>query len=245
MSESERSAAKATQEPQESQERPAAPSGARTRSSPGHSSPGHLPGRLSSRWSARLVPRLVLVAVLVIALAAGVHAVADRVHASGQGGGGFAVADQQAVDRDVPHRQVSFQGQLLADGRAWSSASARGHVLVVNFWASWCGPCRAEQPGLVRVALAYRGRGVQVIGVNVQDTRTPALAYVREFRVPYPSLFDPSAQTATRLPAVALPTTFILDRDGVIAVQLTGKITPQILATRLDALLAHGGRWSR
>src|SRR6266566_1085788 len=99
MSESERpatNATNATQEPQESQERPAAPSGARTRSSP---------GRLSSRLSARLVPRLVLVAVLVIALAAGVHAVADRVHASGQGGGGFAVADQQAVDRDVPHRQ--------------------------------------------------------------------------------------------------------------------------------------------
>src|SRR6266511_1762824 len=94
------------------------------------------------------------------------------------------------------------------------------------------------------VAHQYRDRGVMVIGVNVQDTRAAALAYVREFQVPYQSLFDRSAQVAARLPAVALPTTFILDRDGVIAYQLTGKTTVPILRSRLDGLLARGGRWS-
>ena len=153
------------------------------------------------------------------------------------------VADRQATDKDVPHRQVAFQGRLLADDRQWSSAAARGQVLVVNFWASWCGPCRAEQPALSAVARTYRDRGVAFIGVNVQDTRAAALAYSREFGVPYPSLFDPSAATATRLPAVALPTTFILDRDGVVASQLTGKTTVAILRARLDGLLARGGRW--
>jgi peroxiredoxin len=85
---------------------------------------------------------------------------------------------------------------------------------------------------------------VVLIGVNVQDTRAAALAYVDEFQVPYPSLFDRSAQIAAKLPAVALPTTFILDRDGVIAYQLTGKTTVPILRARLDGLLARGGRWS-
>ena len=198
----------------------------------------------SGRGSGRLVLGLVLATLLVIVAAAAVRAVARRVGADSAAGGGLVVADQAAVDRGVPHRQVSFQGRLLADDRPWSSASMRGRVLVVNFWASWCGPCRAEQPALSAVARDDRDRGVMVIGVNVQDTRAAALAYVREFQVPYPSLFDRSAQIAARLPAVALPTTFILDRDGVIAYQLTGKTTVPILRSRLDGLLARGGRWS-
>ena len=196
------------------------------------------------RRSGRLPLTLVLAVLLVIVVAAGVRAVAVRVGTDSGAGGGLAVADQQAIDRGVPHRQVSFHGQLLADGKPWSSASARGRVLVVNFWASWCGPCRAEQPALSAVARAWRDRGVVFIGVNVQDTRAAALAYVDEFQVPYQSLFDRSAQIAAKLPAVALPTTFILDRDGVIAYQLTGKTTVPILRERLNGLLARGGRWS-
>jgi thiol-disulfide isomerase/thioredoxin len=198
----------------------------------------------SGRRRGRRMLTLVLAVLLVIVAAAGVRAVAQRVGADSAAGGGLAVADQAAIDRGVPHRQVSFQGRLLADDRPWSSASVRGRVLVVNFWASWCGPCRAEQPALSTVARDNRDRGVVFIGVNVQDTRAAALAYTREFQVPYLSLFDRSAQIAAKLPAVALPTTFILDRDGVIAYQLTGKTTVPILRARLDGLLARGGRWS-
>jgi thiol-disulfide isomerase/thioredoxin len=196
------------------------------------------------RRSGRRMLTLVLAVLLVIVAAAGVRAVAQRIGADSGAGGGLAVADQAAIDRGVPHRQISFQGRLLADDQPWSSAGVRGRVLVVNFWASWCGPCRAEQPALSAVARAWRDRGVVFIGINVQDTRAAALAYTREFQVPYLSLFDRSAQIAAKLPAVALPTTFILDRDGVIAYQLTGKTTVPILRGRLDGLLARGGRWS-
>ncbi len=192
----------------------------------------------------RLVPGLVLAALLLVVAAAGVRAVAQRLH-SGTDAAGFTVADRPAVDSDVRHRQVTFQGTLLGDGGRWSSTAARGHVLVVNFWASWCGPCRAEQPGLTAVARAFRDRGVEFIGVNIQDNRPAARAYAEEFAVPYRSLFDPGALTATELPAVALPTTFVLDRDGVVAYQLTGKTTVPVLTARLDALLAQGGRWRR
>jgi hypothetical protein len=82
----------------------------------------------------RLVPRLVLAALLLLVVAGAVRAVARWVEPAG--GGGLTVADRLAVDRQVRHQVVAFHGVLLADGRPWSSLSARGSVLVVNFWAS-------------------------------------------------------------------------------------------------------------
>ena len=199
------------------------------------------PRRPAGRALRRALPTLVLVAVLLPVLVVGVLRVQRRVEATGEAG--FTVADQEAVEADVPHRMVEVKGVLVADGSAWSSTSARGWVLVVNFWASWCGPCRAEQPELSRVARAYRGRGVKFIGINVRENRSAAQSYVEEFQIPYPSLHDQAALNAARLQAFALPSTFILDREGVVAYRLTGKTTVAILSARLDRLLAQGGRW--
>jgi peroxiredoxin len=94
------------------------------------------------------------------------------------------------------------------------------------------------------VARAYRGRGVKFIGINVRDSHGAAASYAEEFKIPYPSLFDQATLAAVRLQAVALPSTFILDRDGVVAYRLTGKTTVPILSARLHKLLAQGGRWA-
>jgi hypothetical protein len=75
----------------------------------------------------------------------------------------------------------------------------------MNFWASWCGRCRPSNP---------RGRPVQFLGINVRDNRPAALAYVREFQIPYPSIFDTVATAAAKLYAFALPTTVILNAIG-------------------------------
>ena len=94
-----------------------------------------------------------------------------------------------------------------------------------------------------RVARAYRSRGVRFIGVNVRESRGAAQGYVEEFQIPYPSLHDQAALNAARLQAFALPSTFILDRDGVVAYRLTGKTTVPILSARLERLLGQDRRW--
>jgi thiol-disulfide isomerase/thioredoxin len=201
------------------------------------------PRPAAGRALRRALPTLILAALLLPVLLVGVLRVQRRVETTSTAS--FTVADQEAVEADVPHRMVEVQGKLLADGSSWSSTSARGSLLVVNLWASWCGPCRAEQPNLNQVARTYRGRRVQVVGVNIRDNRAAARAYAEEFQVAYPSLFDPAAQAAATLQAFAVPTTIILDRDGVVAYRLTGKTTVPILSARLDKLLAQGGRWRK
>ena len=156
----------------------------------------------------------------------------------------LAAADRPAGEVAVEHRVTVVSGALLGDGRPWSSTGARGKLLVVNFWASWCPPCREEQPELNKVAAAYRGRGVALVGVNVNDEPGAARAYTREFAIPYPSLVDPRGELAARLGVPGLPTTIVLDRDGVAAYKLLGKTTVASLSARLDRLLARGGRWS-
>ena len=179
---------------------------------------------------------------LIVVLLVGLLTVRGRVASTASGT--FTVANQQAIGAALPRRAVVLRGQLLDGSGTWSSTAARGSVLVVNFWASWCAPCRAEQPGLNRVAAAYQGRGVRFLGVNVNDQRAAASAYVRDLKIPYPSLFDPSARLAPPFGIFGLPSTLLIDRDGILGYRFTGKTTEALLSARLDTLLASGGRWA-
>jgi thiol-disulfide isomerase/thioredoxin len=136
-----------------------------------------------------------------------------------------------AVDRRQSAPEV--RGVLL-DGTPYDLAARRGTVTVVNFWGSWCAPCRAEAADLEQT---YRAtRPAEFVGVNVRDLLGPALAFVRVQGVSYPSLSDPDGQLAVRfrdLPASAIPTTLVIDRDGGVAARFLGAVT----ASRLT-------RWS-
>jgi thiol-disulfide isomerase/thioredoxin len=120
-----------------------------------------------------------------------------------------------APDKRPP--PVALTGELL-DGGRYDLTTDRGQVVVVNFWGSWCAPCRAEADDLEGTYQATKGSGVRFLGVNVQDDRDKARAF-EQGRVSYPSLFDPASRAALRfqVPPNTTPATVVLDRQGRIA----------------------------
>ncbi len=115
---------------------------------------------------------------------------------------------------------TGVSGELL-DGGSYDVANDRGKVVVVNFWGSWCNPCRAEADDLEQTYQATKAKGVTFIGVNSRDDRDAAKAFERG-RVTFPSVFDPNAKVALQFDVtqVATPSTLILDRQGRIAVAI-------------------------
>nr|WP_274387446.1 TlpA disulfide reductase family protein [Salsipaludibacter albus] len=124
-----------------------------------------------------------------------------------------------------------------------SLADVAGDVVVVNFWASWCGPCRREQPELNLLAEEYADDTVAFVGVNVQDdSEANALLHVEEFDIPYPSIHDPTTRVAGTFEGVGpetLPATIVLDQQGRVAVSLFGETTAIELSQVIDLLLAE------
>ncbi|HUZ23493.1 MAG TPA: TlpA disulfide reductase family protein [Streptosporangiaceae bacterium] len=114
-------------------------------------------------------------------------------------------------------------------GQHLSLASYRGSVVVLNFWGSWCGPCRAEAPDLAALATHFRSRGVRFLGIDIRDDPTGADAFDKTFQVTYPSLNDPGDELALdfrgTVPPAGIPTTLVIDRSGRIAARVVGSVS--------------------
>ncbi len=114
-------------------------------------------------------------------------------------------------------------------GKPLRLSSYRGHVLVLNFWGSWCTPCRAEAPALGTLSRQMYPKGVRFLGVDIRDEPDSALAFMQTFRVGYPSFNDPNDQIAldfrgTITPS-AIPTTLVIDRSGQVAARVVGGVS--------------------
>ncbi|MHB8508028.1 MAG: TlpA family protein disulfide reductase [Candidatus Dormibacteria bacterium] len=108
------------------------------------------------------------------------------------------------------------------DGKTISLSDFKGHPVLLNFWASWCGPCRAEQPGLDQIAKDFAPKGLRVIGVDIRDNLDQAKIYRDEFKMPYPSVFDQAAHLAYAYRVDFPPSSVFIDSNGVIAFKVAG-----------------------
>ncbi|MBW3576763.1 MAG: TlpA family protein disulfide reductase [Actinobacteria bacterium] len=140
--------------------------------------------------------------------------------------------------QDAP---ADYRPRLLTDGQL-GFTDLRGDVVVVNFWASWCAPCREEQPDLNQVHAAYADRGVSFLGVAIKDNHSNAESYVAELGVPYDSLVDADGSYGASFGEVgpsALPATILVDHEGRVAARIFGRTTAEELSSLLDRLLAE------
>jgi thiol-disulfide isomerase/thioredoxin len=131
---------------------------------------------------------------------------------SGVGG----VQEFRAADRIAAPRVTGD----AVHGPAVDTAAYRGKVLVVNFWGSWCAPCRTEAQTLADLAETTRANGVQFVGVNIRDAQDKAAAFERSYGVTYPSVYDRDGRVALlfqKTPPVSTPATYVIDRQGRVA----------------------------
>ncbi len=123
------------------------------------------------------------------------------------------------------------------DGQTISNADLRGKPYVVNFWASWCGPCRLEHGHLRAFWERHRDQGIMLLGVIMQDTPSRARAFQAELGGDWPLLVDPKDKTLVDFGVRAPPETFVVDADGIVRFRRQGPVGPG----QLDGLLARLG----
>ena len=107
-------------------------------------------------------------------------------------------------------------------GRSRRLTEFRGQVVLINFWATWCPPCRAEMPAMERVYREMRNNGFTILAVNFAETAEQAEPFVKEHRLTFPILLDEEGQVTRLYRAFSLPTTYLLDRHGVIVGRAVG-----------------------
>lgn len=191
------------------------------------------PQRLIWRWF-RLVglPAIVLVAIAAAlvwlrAPSGDGNAVTLDAGALGDGGG-------EAAEEGRPAPDFVLQ---TSDGRSYRLSELRGHPVVLNFWATWCGPCKQEMPAFEQEARARTSDGLIVLAINVQEPADRVDPYVEKLGLTFPVLLDRAGNVSARYHVRALPTTVFIRPDGTVDSIRPGAYSRRLLADRLDQFL--------
>jgi thiol-disulfide isomerase/thioredoxin len=161
------------------------------------------------------------------------------------GGGGSSIAQESFVSGNGSISYIKPSDRIAAPALSGMTLSGKnytynvGQVAVVNVWASWCAPCRAEAPTLA--ALSEKYTDVAFMGILTRDNPVNAEAFARRFALPYPTLIDDAVLIGFRksLPANAIPSTVLIDKRGNVAARVSGEVTYSSLAELIEKVSAE------
>jgi thiol-disulfide isomerase/thioredoxin len=161
--------------------------------------------------------------------------VAEQGYVSGDGTTTIVAQSERAPAPDLT-------GTTL-DGEPFALADHLGEVVVLNVWASWCAPCRAEAEDIQKVSSELEGSGVKFVGLNTRDSQAAADAFVDRFGVTYPSVVDTDGTRQLlfheTLPPAAIPSTIVIDRQGRVAGRAIGEVDRSRLLGMIEPILAE------
>ena len=179
----------------------------------------------------------------IVALAAALTLLLGGCTGSTSSEGGYISGDG-SITRVAPdqRREAPVIDGTLLDGKPWSSTSVQGKVIVYNVWGSWCPPCQHEAPALVRAANRTTDTAL-FVGLNTRDAgKAQAEAFVRNYAVPYPNLFDPDGRLLLRfgnqLSPNSIPSTVVVDTQGRLAARVLGEATEATLVALIEEVAA-------
>jgi thiol-disulfide isomerase/thioredoxin len=187
-------------------------------------------------------------AAALVLLVSGCGSTSDGPSADGTSAdSGFVAGDGSIVV--LPESQRVAAPDLVGttlDGDTFRLADQRGEVVVMNVWASWCAPCRAEAPTLAALSDELDGLGVQFVGLDTRDSDVPARAFAEKFGIGYPNVIDRDGQLqllfGDSLPPQAIPSTLVIDAEGRVAARALGKVSESSLRGMIEPLLAEAGQ---
>jgi cytochrome c biogenesis protein CcmG/thiol:disulfide interchange protein DsbE len=139
----------------------------------------------------------------------------------------------------LPVLSAGSSGDVGADGAQLNLAELRGRPVLVNFWASWCEPCRDEAPVIEGIWRRVRPQGVAVLGLDTEDVTSDARAFMRRYGMTYPSVRDGTDASKRAWELTGVPESFLIDKQGRIALHITGPIAAEqadVVVDRLEAL---------
>jgi len=151
----------------------------------------------------------------------------------------FDEAGLRLLSNKVSPRDFSLS---LPEGETKSLGSYKGKVVFLNFWATWCGPCRVEMPSMEAVYKEFSDKGLEILAVNCAEDNATVSSYMKSEGFTFPALLDLDGRVSSYYGVQSIPTTFLIDRDGMIVLRLVGSIdwdTPKIHAA-LESLLSNG-----